>query len=379
MKLFHLSDLHLGKKVNEFSMLEDQRHILEQIINDAKEYKPDGILIAGDIYDKTVPQAEAVSLFDWFLTELAEIKQKVFIISGNHDSAQRIAFGEKLMQAGGVYFSPVFQGNVAPITVEDKFGEVDIFLIPFVKPVQVRKFYPESQIDGFTDAMKTVIEHLPIKKNRRNIAVVHQFVTGALRSDSEERFLGGLDNMDASIFDVFDYTALGHIHRPQNMGEKIRYCGSPLKYSFSEASYEKSITLIHLGKKGEKIKLETLPLVPLHDMRKVRGSYMELTNREHYMGTKTEDYLHITLTDEEDVPEAMGRLRAVYPNLMKLEYDNRRSRELHRPGEEEREEGKSPQELISELYEIQNNQKPTEEQLAYIEKLTEKIWNGGTD
>ncbi|MBQ2159762.1 MAG: exonuclease SbcCD subunit D, partial [Oscillospiraceae bacterium] len=218
MKLIHLSDLHLGKRVNEFSMTEDQEYILKRILNVIDAESPDGVLIAGDVYDKSVPSAEAVALFDEFLVRLAARGLKVFVISGNHDSPERIAFGSRIMEKGGVYLSPVYNGKVEPIRLEDDFGEVDLYLLPFVKPAHVRRYREDAGIQTYTDAVRCAVEDMQIDPSKRNVLVTHQFVTGASRSDSEERSVGGSDNVDAEVFGAFDYVALGHIHSPQNCG-----------------------------------------------------------------------------------------------------------------------------------------------------------------
>ena len=375
MKFMHLSDLHLGKRVNEFSMIEDQQYILNQIAEIADREKPDGVLIAGDVYDKSVPPIEAVQLFDDFLVRLAEQNLPVFIISGNHDSAERVAFGSRLMISSGVYLSPVYDGSVKPVTLEDAYGKADIYLMPFLKPAHVRRFFPEEVIDSYTEAMRVAIDHLDLDLSRRNILVTHQFVTGAVRSDSEEISVGGADNVDASVFEAFDYAALGHLHRAQSViRETIRYCGTPLKYSFSEADHEKSVTLVELGEKGQ-VSVETLSLVPLRDMHEIKGTYEEVTLKRFYEETDyQESYMHITLTDEEDIPDALGKLRAIYPNIMKLDYDNERTRTNGKLDGTDRAEQKSPIELFAELYEKQNNQPMSQVQQDFLEGIVEDIW-----
>ena len=378
MKLIHLSDLHLGKRVSEFSMLEDQRYILEEILRIIDGERPDAVLIAGDIYDKPVPPAEAVGLFDDFLVRLARRETQVFIISGNHDSPERIAFGARLMDRSGIHLSPVYDGHVEPVALEDEHGTVNIYMLPFLKPAHVRRFFPEEEIDSYTDALRTAVRAMEIDPAARNVLVTHQFVTGAARCDSEDISVGGTDNVDVTAFDGFDYVALGHIHNPQQVvRETVRYCGTPLKYSFSEAGHEKSVTVAELGEKGD-ISIRTAPLIPLRDMKELRGSYEYLTRRSFYENTTwREDYTHITLTDEEDIPDAVGKLRVIYRNLMKLDYDNRRTRsggEILGSGQVEK---KSPLELFSELYEKQNNQPMTEEQRAFAAGLIGTIWEDG--
>lgn len=374
MKFIHLSDLHLGKRLNEYSMLEDQEYILKKIMNIIDEEKPDAILIAGDIYDKSVPGAEAVQMFDDFLYRLSERKLQVFAISGNHDSPERLAFGGRLMDRSGVHLSPVYDGTVSCVDMEDAYGKVHIHMLPFLKPSHVRRFYPEEKIETCTEAIRTALLGVPAEPVERNVLIAHQFVTGAERSESEELSVGGSDNVDASVFQDFDYVALGHIHGPQNVGaEHIRYCGTPLKYSFSEAGHQKSVTVVELREKGS-LSVRTVPLQPRHDLREIRGTYMELTAKSFYEGTSVDDYLHITLTDEEDIPDAVGRLKVIYPNLMKLDYDNRRTRAHIQTVSAEAVERKTPLELFMEFYEQQNGQPMQKEQQEFSMELIRKIW-----
>lgn len=373
MKLIHLSDLHLGKRVGEVSMLEDQAYILDRVLDIVDGAGPDALLIAGDVYDKSVPSAEAVTLFDDFLCRLARRKLPVLVISGNHDSPERLAFGSRLMEGARVYLSPVYDGNVKPITLTDEHGPVDFWLLPFLKPAHLRRFYPEEHIDSYTDAVQTAIAHMDMDPSRRNVLLCHQFVTGAATCESEELTVGGTDNVDASVFDGIDYVALGHLHGPQNVGSsRIRYCGTPLKYSFSEASQYKSVTVAELGEKGD-LTLHTVPLTPRHDMRVIQGTFAQLTAENSDAAGEREDYLHIILTDEEDVPEALGRLRLVYPNILKLSYDNTRTRTSQSVDRAQRVAQKSPLELFEELYETQNNQPMSQEQRDFAQRLIEQL------
>ena len=377
MKLIHLSDLHLGKRVNEFSMLEDQQYILEEILRIIDSEKPDGVLIAGDVYDKTVPSAEAVTLLDEFLVQLSKRDTQTFLISGNHDSAERLAFGGRLMEQSGIHIARVYNGVLAPLTLRDEYGSVDLYLLPFLRPVQVRRLFPESEIATYTEAMAAVLGAADIDKTHRNVLVTHQFVTGAQTCDSEELSVGGTDNVDVSVFDDFDYVALGHIHGPQKIGrETVRYCGTPLKYSFSEVGHKKSVTVVELAEKGS-VEIRTVPLVPKRDMSELRGAYNELMLRENYEGKPfRNDYLRITLTDEEDIPNAVNNLRTVYPYIMRLDYDNRRTRtESHVDGAEQVER-KRPLTLFEEFYESQNGQPMSEEQRSFAKQLMERIWEG---
>ena len=377
MKLIHLSDLHLGKRVNGFSMLEDQEYILKKILGIIDGEQPDAVLIAGDVYDKAVPPAEAVGLFDDFIVRLAKRKLPVFIISGNHDSPERLAFGNRLMDMSGIHFSPVYDGKTEPFQLQDSHGTVCIYMLPFVKPVHVRRFFPEEKIESYTDAVRTAVRHMELSPENRNILITHQFVTGAERSESEDISVGGTDNVDASVFDGFDYVALGHIHGPQNVGsEKVRYSGTPLKYSFSEAKHVKSVTVAELGEKGQ-LSVRTVPLIPKRDMVELKGKYTDLTYRSFYEGTSwQEDYTHITLTDEDDIPDAVSKLRVIYRNLMKLDYDNRRTRQSLEISGPENVEKKQPAELFSEFYQEQNGTEMSREQSEFVEKMIEKIWEG---
>ena len=375
MKLFHLSDLHIGKRVNEFSMIEDQKYILKRILDLAEEEKPDGIILAGDVYDKQIPSAEAVQVFDEFITRLAGRAIPVFIISGNHDSADRLAFGGRLLNSRGIYLSPVYDGSVTKIPLKDQYGTVWIHLLPFIRPSTVRHVF-ENEADLVTDvqtAAETVIRHMEIDLKDRNILVAHQFVTGASRCESEDVQVGGLDNIDAAVFTPFDYTALGHIHSPQNVGtDRVRYCGTPLKYSFSEVDQEKSITVVELEKKGT-VRTSLLPLKPLRDMRKLRGTYLELTDRSFYRDMNREDYIQVTLTDEDDVPDGLQKLRVIYPNIMQLLYDNQRTKTTQEVDAAQAVEKKTEIELFYEFYELQNNQPMTKQQKDFAEQLIREI------
>jgi exonuclease SbcD len=383
MRLIHLSDLHIGKKVNEFSMLEDQRYILREILKIIDSQQAEGVMICGDIYDKSVPPAEAVTLLDEFLTELARRNLPVFMISGNHDSPQRLDFGARLMAAEAIYISGIFEKIPQPVVQTDAYGEIHFYLLPFIKPASVRHVLgqetedeeEEEQIRTYQDALARVMEQIPVNPSVRNVLLAHQFVTGAVCSESEELYAGGQENVDASLFDAFDYVALGHIHRPQKIcRETVRYCGTPLKYSFSEASQIKSVTIVDLKQKGETA-VRQIPLTPLRDLREIRGTYEELTARSTYEGTAAEDYLHVTLTDENDIMDAMNRLRTIYPNIMKLDYDNRRTRENREIRDLTESERKSPMELLEDFYEQQNNQPMQEAQRKYLTARIEEIWD----
>ncbi len=385
MRLIHLSDLHIGKRVNEFSMLEDQEYILKEILGIIDDEQLDGVIIAGDVYDKSVPSEEAVKLLDSFLTSLAKRKLQVYIISGNHDSAAKLAFASSLIDLSGIHISPVYDsaqiammgnGLVRPYKLEDGKGQmVNIYMLPFVKPAMVRAVFPDEAdyIKDYTDACRVAVEHMDVDEKVTNILVAHQFVTGAVRSESEEN-VGGLDNVDVSVFDSFDYVALGHIHGPQKVGrETVRYCGTPLKYSLSEANHTKSVTVVDIPE-NKKIEIRTVPLVPMHELREVKGTFDELMDRRNYEGTAVDDYLYVVLTDEDDVPDALGKLRTVYPNVMKLGYDNTRTRVTQTIDDGAVLEGKKPIDLFGELYEKQNNKEMSDEQRSFVQDIIDSIW-----
>ena len=375
MKLIHISDLHLGKNLNGFSLLKDQEDILKQIRDIIRKESPDGVIVAGDVFDKSVPPVEAVELFDDFLVQLVMYKLQVFVISGNHDSPERIAYGGRIMETSGIHLSPVYNGNVMPVTLRDDYGEIKIYLLPFIKPTHVRRYFEEETIESYTDAIRVAIDHMNVDKTKRNILVTHQFVTDAVRSESEDISVGGSDNVDAAVFEGFDYVALGHLHRAQNAGSnQIRYCGTPLKYSFSESADEKSVTVIEFAEKGN-LRVRTIELCPLRDMVKIRGSYEEVTARDFYAGTTyQEDYVQITLTDEEDIPDVIGKLRSIYKNLMKIEYNNKRTRQNAEIACVSDVEKKSPFQIFSEFYEKQNNTEMTSEQAKFMQSLITEVW-----
>ena len=376
MRLLHTSDLHIGKKVNEFSMIEDQQYILRQILHITEEYQPQGILIAGDIYDKGIPSVEAVMLFDWFLTELYLRNLEVFMVSGNHDSSERLDFGGRILTANRIHIAGTYQGDLEKITVTDEHGPLQIYLLPFVKPALVRRYFPE--VVTYQEAVEVILQQGEVDAAERNILVAHQFVTSGdtqpEQCDSETVSIGGLDNIDASVFRAFDYVALGHLHGPQGIGrDTIRYGGSPLKYSFSEARQIKSVTLLELGKKSE-VSFTKIPLQPLRDLREIKGPIQTLTDPRIYSQANTMDYIHATLTDEEEIYDAIGKLRSVYPNIMRLDFENSRTAwNAEALLAAARIEERSALELFEEFYEGQNNQPMNTEQRALMEKLLEEM------
>lgn len=397
MKFFHLSDLHIGKRVNGYSMLEDQRWILRQILELAKTHHPDGVLIAGDLYDKSLPSAEAVELVDDFLYGFVQLSIPVWVISGNHDSAERVAYGGRMMEQSGIYVSRVFDGTLQCCPFETEKGErADIYLLPFLRPATVQRFCPDREITTTQQAVEAVLEPVKLRSDRVNLLVMHQFMAGAAVCESEEQSVGGSDQVDASLVRQFDYVALGHLHGPQSVGRACtRYSGSPLKYSFSEAGQKKSVTVVEIdGEKtaenrafetcGEQVALEAqaegmgsgtgavrisgLPLTPLHDLREIRGPIAELLKPEIAEAGNREDYLHVTLTDEGGVLDAIGRLRSVYPNIMRLDFAGKEQKELRE--EEICLEEKDPMELFAEFFEKQYGAELTAEQSM----LAKRIW-----
>lgn len=402
MKFLHLADLHIGKRVCEHSMLDEQVYILREILGIVCEEHPDAVLVAGDVYDKSVPSAEAVAVLDDFLVKLSATGTKVFVLSGNHDSAERIAFGGRLMKGMGVYMSPVYNGEFAPVTLKDEMGEVDLWMLPFVRPADVRAHLESDEdrdaVTDYTSAMRMAIAQMKFTEGRRNVLVAHQFVTGAERSESEEN-VGGLDNVDASVFEKFDYVALGHIHKPQNVMKDVggtvraRYSGTPLKYSLSEATHAKSVTVVELGAavnagdlfagNGMRAALQVreVPLKPLHDVREIRGTFAELVSPEFRTaqvaaGNKLDDFVYVKLTDENDVPDAAQKLRGIYPNLMMLDYDNERTRNQQIAVGVEAVEKKSPMQLFGEFFEEMTRREMNPEELEFVQGVVDGIWEG---
>ena len=379
MKLFHLSDLHLGKRINGHSLMEDQKYILERILDSVREEQPQAVIIAGDVYDKSMPSEEAVTLLDDFLCRLSALQRppQVFVIYGNHDSAERLSFGNRLIEKSGFHLSPVFDGTVKSVKMSDEHGDVTFHLLPFIKPSDVRNAYKDSKVETYTDAVKETISRLKYDSTQRNVLIAHQFVTDAVRSESEDGSIGGLDNVNATAFEGFDYVALGHLHRPQAIpgNRNIRYCGTPLKYSISEKDDKKGILVVEMGVKGI-VDCRTIPLIPLRDMREITGTYDELTLLKNYENTNREDYIHVVLTDENDVMDAVGRLRVIYPNIISLEYRNKRTSSETAVEKLSHVRERSDMEILEALYEIQNNQKLSDAQREFAEKIFNDIREG---
>ena len=378
MRFLHLADLHLGKVLHKRSFLSDQVFILQQILEIAETEQIDAVLIAGDVYQRSVPSAEAMTAFSDFLTFLSEKKRPCYIISGNHDSAERIAYLSPLAQLSGIYIAGAEPARFYTFSASDAFGEITLHLLPFTAPAHVRARYPEEAEDILTydDAIRVLTAHHPIDPGKRNVLIAHQYLTGAQTCDSEELAIGGLDNVSAALFADYDYAALGHLHGPQQvMRETIRYAGSPLKYSFSEAAQKKSVTVCELGEKGS-LSVTTRELEPRHDMRQIRGLYNDLMRRDSYEGTKTDDYIGVVLTDEDDVPGAIEKLRVVYPNIIKLSYDNKRARALEVITEAAESDQMTEMELFSDLYLKQNGQEMNEEQRTYLGRVIDQVKEG---
>lgn len=376
MRLMHLADLHIGKRVNGYSMLEDQRYVLQQVLELVRQEQVDAVLMAGDLYDKGVPAVEAVQLMDWFLTELAACNVCIYMISGNHDSGERLSFGARLFENSHIYMVGTYDGSMDPIVLEDAYGVLNLYLMPFIKPVYVNWFLRQEEkepVDSYDAAVAEVIRRAQVDPEQRNILVAHQTVLGAQRCESEEVSIGGLEQVSVQWFDAFDYVALGHLHGPQKVGrEGIQYAGSLLKYSFSELQHVKSVPIVTIREKGD-IQVERYPVRPLHEMREVRGTYAEVMSRRVYAQYSQEDYVRVILTDEEDIPEGSAKLHTVYHNLMELQYDNKRTRKAVVP-QALSEIRKAPLEYIESFYEQQNNQMMSDGQQRLAAELVEEIW-----
>lgn len=378
MKLFHLSDLHLGKRVYAFSMLPDQRYVLKQVCALAEKHQPDGILLSGDLYDKPIPPVEAVQLLDEFLTKMQQMGIAVYAISGNHDSAGRVDFGSRILQQQNLHICGAFDGKLYHVSKEDAFGEIHFYLLPFLKPATVSAFREGGESLTYAEAVKWALETMDIDTTKRNVLLAHQFVTWkgtAEESDSETKTLGGVDEMDASLFFDFDYVALGHLHSPQRIGrDTIRYGGSPLKYSFSELRQKKGVTLVEIQEKGN-ITTEFLPLEPLHPLREIKGTLADLLEAAEEAGG-SEDYVRAILTDEVAVYDPVGRLRVYYPNLMTLEMAQRGERQEDFSLQLDQEQLSGPA-LFAGFFEKQNDREMSEAQKALVEKIWQDL--GGVE
>lgn len=376
MKLLHIADLHIGKRLNEFNLIDDQRYILEQILAITKDENPDGVLIAGDVYDKSQPSAEAVELLDWFLTSLTELGCRVFMISGNHDSPERLGFGSQIMKRNGLYIAGVFDGSMKKIMLEDEHGVVNIYLLPFIKPAMVRPYF-EEQIDSYDEAVRKVISAENIDTDQRNVLVAHQFVVKGSQlpeqSESEYPSVGGLIYVDASAFKNFDYVALGHLHRSQSVDSgRGYYAGSPLKYSVSEAVNHKSVLIIELAGKESEIIKRRVKLTPKRDVLKIKGYIDDVLNAAREQGQVSQDFVHVTLTDDDDIFDPLGQLRQVYPNLIGIDFENSRT-ELQSSSSQiaaaKELETLTPLDLFVAFYQLQNNKEMNSEQLELMKEL----------
>lgn len=369
MRILHTSDLHIGKRLNDVSLIDDQKYVLEQITDIAESKECDAVIIAGDVYDKSNPSAEAMTLFNDFLMSLCERKIPVYIISGNHDSQERVAYFSGFARNMGVYISEGCKESPEVYTLEDEYGKVNIYLLPFIKPIDARRVLPDRKIETYEDAVREILENAEINESERNIMVCHQFVTGASLCESEELAIGGLDNISAELFEKFDYVAMGHIHGPQKIKrETLRYSGSPLKYSFSEANHKKSVSIVDLKEKGE-ITVTTAPLELLHDVREVKGSLVQLMDMPY-----SEDYVRVTVTDENIVPDARISLLTVFPNMMKFAVENSKTAGQAEEIELSSVEDRSPAELFCDFYKfVNNNEPPTQEHIALFNEAMERL------
>jgi exonuclease SbcD len=347
---------------------------MQKIVLFAKDKKPDAVLIAGDVYDKATPTVEAVQLLDRFLVWLNDLNIAVFMISGNHDSVERMAFGAGLLKHSHVHIAQSYRGHITPVSLSDEHGILNVWMLPYLKPALVRREWGKQDIATYNEALATALSNIIIDSSERNILVAHQFVTGAETSESEEIYIGGSENVDGSLFDAFDYVALGHLHRPQQIGrETLRYCGTPLKYSFSEVNDQKSVTVVDMGGKGE-VAISELPLEPAHGMRVIRGAYDELMSHSHYRGTNTDDYVRIILTDEHEEPDARRKLEMIYKNLMCIEYDNKRTQSASSFTTAASSDKKSPTQYFGDFFAMQNGQPMDGEQTAYVADLFNQIF-----
>lgn len=374
MKFLHLGDLHLGKSLGEFDLIADQNYALDQVLALAKQEKADAVLIAGDVYDKAIPSEGAVRLFDYFLRRMSEEGLLAFVISGNHDSDERLNFGSSLFSAKGIYITSIYDGMLVKHTVTDEFGELDVWMLPFVKASVVRHFFPEEKIENYDQAVRVLLSHADIDRTKRNVLVAHQFVAG--RGEDPQlagsegvlvQNVGLVDRIGYDCFDAFDYVALGHIHSPQKIGrEEVRYSGSLLKYSFSEVTNEKSVPVVTFGQKGD-VEIRLAPIKPLHDVRHLKGTLSKLLDPKNI--EDPQDYIFATLTDDEIINDAMGSMQQYYPNTVKIMYDNRYSKETMQADPVEAATARPFAELISEFYKMMYGCEISEEELLLMKQV----------
>ena len=381
MKILHLADLHIGKIIYEQSLIEDQKYILNEVIKIIKNKKIEVVLISGDIYDRSIPTLEAVELLNEFLNKLIkELNLKVFIISGNHDSKERLNFGSKIFESDGLYIQTNYEGKIRKVTLQDSYGPINIYMLPFIKPIDVKEYF-EEQIITYDDAIKQIVKKENIDEDERNIIVAHQFVTSNAiipeTCESEIINIGGIDNVDASNFEKFDYVALGHIHGPQRIGrDTIRYSGTLLKYSFSEINHNKSVVVIDFKEKGN-VNYELVPIEPKRDMREIRGPIEKLLSEENYKDTNTDDYISAIITNEEAIYDPIGQIRKIYPNVLSLEVRNSKTENINKELEKiEEMKEKSELELFDDFYEFQLNKKMDEDKRQIIKDIFDGIKGG---
>lgn len=369
MKFIHIADLHLGKQMNDLSLIPDQEVILQQIIEITERERADALIIAGDVYQRSTPQAEAMALFDRFISRLAEMGKKVFIISGNHDSALRLSYFSGLVRPAGIHITEAFEGYLQSVTLEDEYGELVVWLLPFLRPAQVKRKLPGEKILTYQDAVDAVLRSAPLDTQKRNLLVCHQFITGSEISDSEELSVGGLDQISASLFDDFDYVAMGHIHKPQKLlRETLRYAGSPLKYSFSEADHRKSVTVVDFEEKGA-VSVRAVPLHPIRDVRLIEGKLDDLLRMPY-----SEDYVWVTLRDELVPPDAKVSLSVVFPNMLKFSVVNSKTKYDVDVMAAAQLEDKSVIDLFVDFYRLQNNdQLPGEAHMKVLNKVIKEM------
>ncbi len=354
MRFLHLSDLHIGRRVNGFSMLEDQANMLEQALEMARQ--ADAVLLAGDLYDKAQPSAEAIRMVGDFLVRLSRLGKPVFGISGNHDSPEQVAYCRELLGECGVWMSQSFNGTLASHVLRDEWGEVHVWLLPFIRPASVRMYFP--QVKTYEDAVRAALGTAQKDPHARHVLVAHQYVSGAEVCESEMRLIGGLDQISLSAFDGFDYVALGHLHSPQQMAQgRVCYAGSPLKYSLSEENQRKSALMVTIESKGKHM-VEKMPFQPLRDMRTVTGMLADVAAPEKH----SEDYVYAVLTDEEVLMDPLGALRMTYPRLLGMRICNSRSNEEAAAVENADAENLTPMEHFEAFYALQNHDTPPDEQ-----------------
>lgn len=374
LRVAHISDLHLGKSLHSFSLIDDQEYILLEIVKLICKKNVDAIVIAGDVYDKGLPSVEAIRLLRKFINELVKNKIKVFIISGNHDSAERLTFGAEFMTEKDIYFSKVFDGNIEPICIDDEFGKINFYLLPFIKPLMVKQFFPEEEINSYEDAVSLVIKRMNINSEERNILVGHQNIMNTEHCDSEETIIGGVDAIPARIFSDFDYVALGHIHKAQKIEDNVFFSGTPLKYSISELNHDKVLPIIDFKQKG-KMEIEYIQLLPKRDIRQIRGSFDEILKMADKDENSKEDYIDIILTDENEVIDAIYTLRSVYPNILQINYDNFVTRNQAKIEELEKIRMNNPVEMFEEFYLNRSGSELSDVQKKFVTELIESIWS----